>query len=281
MCDFCHQHGEGKKWYLESKNYAEDLLHDLKRRKLIHHFFARPERHKEGVESLDRLQRAPGFVRRAILWGAQRRQKKYHYGQVIPIEDVERIFHFVTSIVRIACVCRHTTVGSEQRYCYGVSLAPKGGLLADLIRGIDASYLTGPQTKGLEMLGHEEALAALRAHEKEGLCHTVWTFITPFIGGICNCDRSDCLAMRATLNHQFPTFFRAEYVARVDLDLCIGCRECMRVCQFGAMSYSSARRKVDVDVRRCYGCGICRAACIQDAISLLDRTAVVPASSLW
>ena len=34
----------------------------------------------------------------------------------------------------------------------------------------------------------------MREHEKEGLCHTVWTFQTPFIGGICNCDRADCLA---------------------------------------------------------------------------------------
>ncbi len=32
MCDFCHKHGEGKKWYLEAKNYAEDLLSGLRRR---------------------------------------------------------------------------------------------------------------------------------------------------------------------------------------------------------------------------------------------------------
>lgn len=42
------------------------------------------------------------------------------------------------------------------------------------------------------MLTKEEALAAFRHHEQEGLCHTVWTFMTPFIGGLCNCDRQDC-----------------------------------------------------------------------------------------
>ena len=26
MCEFCIKHGEGKKWYLQAKNYAEDLL---------------------------------------------------------------------------------------------------------------------------------------------------------------------------------------------------------------------------------------------------------------
>ena len=27
MCEFCTEHGEGKKWYLEMKNYQEELLH--------------------------------------------------------------------------------------------------------------------------------------------------------------------------------------------------------------------------------------------------------------
>ena len=65
-----------------------------------------------------------------------------------------------------------------------------------------------------EVLTKEEALQALREHEREGLCHTVWTFHTPFIGGLCNCDRSDCIAMKATVTHDFPVMFRAEYVAK-------------------------------------------------------------------
>lgn len=26
MCEFCTQHGEGKIWYLQMKNYAQELL---------------------------------------------------------------------------------------------------------------------------------------------------------------------------------------------------------------------------------------------------------------
>ncbi len=281
MCDFCHQHGEGKKWYLEAKNYAEDLMSDLRRRNMVQRFFAHPEKKKKGVDSLAQLQKAPGFVRRAILWGAKRRQRKYHYGQVVPIEDVERIFGFVSSVVRLACICRQAILGSEQRYCYGVSLAPDGGGVVETLREIDASYLTGPETKGLELLNPQEALAAIRALEPEGLCHTVWTFITPFIGGVCNCDRADCLAMRSTLRYEFPVFFRAEYVASVNADFCNGCRQCMQVCQFGAIGYSAANHKVEIDPRRCYGCGVCRSVCAKDAISLLDRTSVAIAASLW
>jgi hypothetical protein len=43
MCDFCIQHGEGKKWYLQAKNYGEDLLSDVRRRRFITDFFAHPE----------------------------------------------------------------------------------------------------------------------------------------------------------------------------------------------------------------------------------------------
>jgi len=25
MCEFCHSHGDGKKWYLKAENYSEEL----------------------------------------------------------------------------------------------------------------------------------------------------------------------------------------------------------------------------------------------------------------
>lgn len=281
MCEFCHKHGEGKKWYLQAKNYSEDLLSDLGRREFITGFFGHPEGARAMPRRLEERQRLPSFVRRVLNLRDTRRQKKIHFGQVLPIEDVGRIFDFVTSIVRIACYCRHATVGNEQRYCYGISMAPEGGELFNIIRQVDPGYLIGPDTAGLENLSKEEALAAHREHEREGLCHTVWTFMTPFIGGICNCDRADCLALRSTVMYERPVLFRAEYAAEVNPELCNGCRACMRVCQFGAISYRAAVEKALIDIRRCYGCGICRAVCAKGAITLRDRSAVPVAATLW
>ncbi len=48
MCQFCVKHGEGKKWYLQAKNYAEDLLSDLRRRNFVTNFFGHPEHLAEG-----------------------------------------------------------------------------------------------------------------------------------------------------------------------------------------------------------------------------------------
>jgi len=282
MCEFCHKHGEGKKWYLEAKNYGEDLLSDSRRSKMFTKFFSGPVDLDAAVTGMEKLNNLPNYVRRVITWNTTRRMKQVHYGQVLPIEDVEKIFGFVNSITRLACICRQATTKSEQRYCYGVSMGPNGGKFSELMnQGAAASFLAGPDTKGLESVTKEEAIAAFREHEKEGCCHSVWTFITPFIGGVCNCDRQDCLAMRSTVTYRLPMMFRAEYVAGVDPEICTGCRSCMRVCPFGAIGYSSAREKAAIDPCMCYGCGICRAVCAKGAVSLSERASVPAAAKIW
>ena len=280
MCEFCLKHGEGKKWYLQAKNYSDDLLSDLRRRKFIEGFLTSNGLTRD-VGRLDRLDKVPRSIRGLISRMISRRMKAVHYGQVLPIEDVERIFGMMKSIVRTACICRHVTLGKEKRYCYGVSLSPDGGEFAKIVRGLDKSFLNGPDTAGQEVMSNEQALATFREHEQEGLCHTVWTFRAPFIGGICNCDRADCLAMRCTVTQGVPVMFRAEYVAEVDPDACVGCRQCMRVCQFGAMAYSASNHKVAIDQQGCYGCGICRSACQKNAIRLRERAGVQAAAHRW
>jgi NAD-dependent dihydropyrimidine dehydrogenase PreA subunit len=281
MCEFCLKHGEGEKWYLQAKNYSDDLFSDIRRRKYIEEFVSHPEALAKDAHNIDRLSRLPGFIKgligRIVTW----KMKKTHFGQVVPIEDIKQIFDFTNSIVRVACLCRNITLGKEKRYCYGISLSPDGGWLTEMSRALDMSFFTGPDASGFETLTKDEALAAFHEHECEGLCHTVWTFHTPFIGGICNCDRSDCLAMRTTVTHATPVMFRAEFVAGIDPDECSGCRECMRICQFGAITYSASNKKVVIDQRWCYGCGVCRSACKKNAIRLEERIKVPVAAGLW
>ena len=276
MCEFCHEHGEGKKWYLQAKNYSEDLLSDLARRNHIANFFSHPEVIPNIIAQLEKADQSADLLRDVL---TPDMLKKTHFGQVLPIEDIERIFGFVTSVVRMACYCRQSVTGPEQRYCYSLSMAPQGGEFIKIIREIDASYLTGPDTAGLETLSKEETLASLREHEQEGMCHTVWLYTAPFIGSICNCD-ADCAAFRLS-TYGTQTLFRAEYVAQVAPELCNDCRECTRICPFGAVRHSAALQKVLIDPRQCYGCGICRAICARDAITLYERTTIPVAANIW
>jgi ferredoxin len=133
----------------------------------------------------------------------------------------------------------------------------------------------------LEVLDKEEAKRILHKFDEEGLIHSVWTSVTPYVGGLCNCDH-DCLMYRSNIEKGTGTsIFRAEYVCQVDVDLCTGCKSCMSQCQFGAQFYSSALSKIYIDPERCYGCGVCRVACPNDAITMLPRQQVPEAADLW
>ncbi len=104
--------------------------------------------------------------------------------------------------------------------------------------------------------------------------HSIWTFKTPYVGTICNCDQ-DCVAYRIQVKaNLMQVMFRAEYVALVDWDLCNGCKKCLLACQFGAIRYSNALKRPTIDMTRCYGCGVCRAVCDKEAITLKPRNEV-------
>ncbi len=280
MCQFCHQHGEGRKWYLKAENYAENLLDDIRRSKYIEHFFKDPQRLRDRIDLLDTLNRMPGFVQAVIKPAIIGRMRRMHYGQVLPIEDVEEIFGFVTSVVRLPCICRQASLGTEERCCYGLSMVPvEQSKLKGIVEAVGADYLTGPDVKGLESISKSEALEHFRELENKSLIHSVWTFVSPFIGGICNCDR-DCMAFKATVMKSLPVMDRSDYVARVEPELCNGCRNCISACQFGAIKFSLGQRKVAVEPQFCYGCGVCRRHCAKEAIALAERDQVPSAAGL-
>jgi ferredoxin len=276
MCEVCRQHGEGKKWYLHAYNYSQDLKSDLEKRGVFDWKFVGRD-----LERWERIKKAPFFIKALQEPRIAKRIHNMHFGQVLPIEDVEQIFNIVNSVVRLDCVCRKGRKLKEQRFCYGVSLIPQGEAAKQVVEKPGSGYQNGLDIFGIEKVDKAEALAQFRQFEKEGLCHSVWTELTPFITGICNCDRSDCGAMQNTLVKSMPMMFRAEYVAELNPELCSGCRACMRVCQFGAISYSAATNKAWIDIGRCFGCGVCRASCPKDALRLVDRAAVPAVANVW
>lgn len=274
MCEFCTQHGEGQKWYLQMKNYADILLHE--------ELSADNKRIVAANTRLEWNQRFWQYFVMPAITGIPASRRPWsdsprgphewnieHFGQVIPIEDVEQVLDRVDSITRMPCGCRYMTTGkTDKRYCFGF--------------GIDRLGILGmfPEAEtSLETLSREDAKKIMRAFDEEGLMHSIWTGVTPFVIGVCNCD-FDCGAYKGYL-YGDANFFRAEYVGLVNWDLCQGCRDCMSQCQFGAMFYSSTHERVFIDPKRCFGCGVCRAGCPHEAISLLPRAQEPEAAELW
>ncbi|MBN2326006.1 MAG: 4Fe-4S binding protein [Candidatus Omnitrophica bacterium] len=260
MCEYCIQHGEGKKWYLEMRNYSRELYEQDHRAEYTQKFLIQfEESYGRKIAQLDALQKRPWiyrFVRRL----AEKNAKKNHWGQVIPLEDAEKVIDLAHCIVRLPCVCRRLTTGREARYCLGFSVDPPHML--DQF----------PDYAQYDILDNEEAKNLLRSYDEKGMMHSVWTFKAPYIGGLCNCDQ-DCLAYRLQVKaDMIQCMFRAEYAAVVDWDACNGCKECISQCQFGAMRFSNALGKTTIDLHQCYGCGVCRAACPNGAIDLKPRS---------
>ncbi|MCB4790850.1 MAG: 4Fe-4S binding protein [Elusimicrobia bacterium] len=276
MCEFCQKHGEGKKWYLNIKNYSHDLLSDIRRKEFIHTFYhkviGRGHNELTKLEKLFNGKKAPKFLASRFI----KKNKDIHYGQVIPLEDVRSIFEMSSSISRIACGCRWASKKKEERCCFGITLNP-----ALWYEEFDMDYFGSPDLSKHESMTVEQAMETVSRYDAQGLIHSVWTFMTPFIGGICNCGLEDCLAMRSTHGLGLSSLFRSEYIAQVDQLKCIGCLKCEKLCPVKAIDHIALENKCKVDKTKCFGCGVCRAMCPASSISLIDRSSDPVSANLW
>ena len=273
MCEFCTQHGEGKKWYLQTKNYNWEILSEEVRKAMAKDAASpRLEKAVKMFIEYDKMIAADFNAARNMAVSRVEEQKKIAWGQVVPLEDAEQILDMSNGIVRYACVCRTRRGVHNARYCFGLNIPPEN--LRQIIETPDYS-------SDLEVLTNEEAKQAFRQLEHEGAVHVVLTQ-TPFIKSICNCDATYCIYTRARSRFNYQgSIFKAEYVATIDWEKCNGCRECMKVCNFGDITYSSAVEKCYVNQFLCYGCGVCRAVCPTDAIILRDRNTIPALANEW
>jgi len=111
-----------------------------------------------------------------------------------------------------------------------------------------------------------EALEILKQAEEEGLVHTSQnTASGPWF--ICNCCSCSCGVLSAVKNLKLHSQVgRSDYLAKIGEDLCTGCEECIKRCQFGAISMENSVAKINPAF--CMGCGLCKPSCPTDAISL-------------
>ena len=272
MCEFCISHGEGKKWYEVMQNYSAELYSKGDRENYAKKLVKQTQTSMvPGLEKMIKLRNKSPLVYKYVRRLGTLIMKHNHFGQVVPLEDAEMILDMVQSITRLPCICRSALKGDKNaRYCIGIGIDPVA-ILADY-----------PALRAnLETITRQEAKELLRKFDKEGLIHSVWTFKTPYIGGICNCDR-DCLAYKTQVsNDLMQVMFKSEYIAKIDSLGCIGCRNCQKLCQFGAIEYSSIDGNCSINPLKCYGCGVCRTSCDQELISLEDKGKLPEVYRTW
>lgn len=99
MCEFCTQHGEGKKWYLQAKNYEQEVLRGATRRGMADNLERREENQVNRYIEREK-QVASGFeTARAMAISQGEQQRKLILGQIVPLEDALQILDLSTSVV--------------------------------------------------------------------------------------------------------------------------------------------------------------------------------------
>jgi ferredoxin len=278
MCVWCERYGEGhERWYLNPANYARRLYKVRKE-----------EPEAAGAEGSPQAAGGMAVTGRPYLEARERgdlvaveQMKKavqdiawsVHFGQVITKEELEQILDMIYPIGLMTCACRRSMRGlpdEENFTCIGMGPGMyKWERWPDTYRG------------GVHFLTPEEAKQVLNTLRSRGLVHTLFTFGTPYLAGLCNCDYPDCAAIRTAVDMDVKVLWKGHYIAEVDPNLCNGCGLCVRRCQFKALSFSPSTLKANIDPMQCYGCGLCRDVCKPDAISLVDRATLPVLAEVW
>jgi heterodisulfide reductase subunit A len=67
---------------------------------------------------------------------------------------------------------------------------------------------------------------------------------------------------------------KSRFEAKVDVESCSGCQDCVEQCPFGAIEMvklaGQKKMKAAVNPVKCFGCGVCAVQCAVDSIKLYE-----------
>jgi len=192
--------------------------------------------------------------------------------RVVPIgEDVRmdmeiRPYETASEIVKHAqawgvnnCICRvqKALIGEACEHPLDVCM-----ILSQKPGAFDGSTL-------FRVLSMEQALDTLQRAAKAGLVHSV-SNVQEEISYICNCCTCGCGILRGMAELGIANVVaRSAFVNQVDEALCVGCEDCLAMCQFQALSMMDGM--LQVNQTRCTGCGVCVSSCLEGALGLVRR----------
>lgn len=279
MCKWCMKHGIGHKWYMNAKNYSNQLADELNLQEYLTeqwmNFEAVYIRKIAGLSSkgLGYKLQMP-VIGKILRWAVERMihgtvkhpnpiRADGHIGQVIPMEDAQIILSKLAAepIVETYCMCRKMQRGINYQSCINF------GVLSEVLEKLPRFI---PKERA-HRISREEAMERMEQHNKNGLVATVWYQPFPYISAICNCESPECGALRLRNDFDLMIMSKAEYIIDLNQDNCQGCKECVSMCQWSAIRYIPSIKRVIVDYNKCFGCGVCRHACEHDALKLIPR----------
>jgi ferredoxin len=179
--------------------------------------------------------------------------------EVRPFESAAEIVNAMQSWGVLDCICR------KQKALIGEGCE----------HPIDVCMAMNPRPNAFESsttvrtLSRDEAMGTLRRAAEAGLVHSVSNSMEGMYY-ICNCCTCSCGILRGMAELGIANAVASSaFVNQVDEIICNGCEDCIKSCQFNALSMDGLLAKVDAV--RCTGCGVCVLACSTGALGLVRR----------
>ena len=181
--------------------------------------------------------------------------------EVHPFESAAQIINAMQSWGVLDCICR------KQKALIGQPCE----------HPIDVCMIMNPRPNAFDdssvirSLTHDQAMETLRHAAEAGLIHSV-SNNQEGVYYICNCCTCSCGILRGMAELGIANVVaRSAFVNQVDEDLCNGCENCIKYCQFNGLTMVDFLP--NVDALRCVGCGVCVLACPTGALGLVRRPA--------
>ncbi len=178
--------------------------------------------------------------------------------EIRPFESASEIVGSASSWGVVECICRtqKALVGDPCEH-------PR-----DVCMVLSESSGTFDHNPGIQALTQAEAMATLTRAADAGLVHSV-SNNQKGLWYICNCCTCSCGILRGMAEMGIANVVASSaFVNQVDEQLCQGCGDCLKKCQFNALSLDGT---ITVNEHRCVGCGVCVLVCPDDALGLILR----------
>ncbi|TFG02489.1 MAG: hypothetical protein EU542_04845 [Promethearchaeota archaeon] len=181
--------------------------------------------------------------------------------QIVPIEEVYHIIDQNEDFVLIPCPCRLRKEIEGDRECKDKYPIHNCIIMGPLARG-----LMDLEDNALQKVDKQKVKEITREAAELGLVHCTDNIVEQ-ANILCACCECCCGTIGGLTRYDNPrAVARANYLSKVNIEKCIGCRTCIERCKFGAITVDDV---ASVNEKKCVGCGLCAVTCPENAITMV------------
>ncbi|TFG24408.1 MAG: 4Fe-4S dicluster domain-containing protein [Promethearchaeota archaeon] len=196
--------------------------------------------------------------------------------RTIPVEQSITPQHYIKNYDKLKSLIENMEGPFVVLDCICKKTAALGGNKCKMTSRLETCFVFGDIAKtwlkrGLgRQISKAETLELLQKGEEEGLILQSSNSQKPEF--ICCCCRCCCgiLSMQKLIPNPIK-FWRSNYYAEIDTELCEGCKTCVERCQVDAIMIKKSKNIAKVNFNRCIGCGNCVTTGPTHAIRLVKK----------